>query len=171
MTEAIDAALDPDPEVRPLASELEAALAAHVNELDGEPLPAVEGLAAFDEDDALPRRALPSVARFLPGAGIAALGLAALIATGAPAPIALAALVPGVLALGRPRPAYALQLVLVLLWTLLGAGEPGVAALLGVLGAPLLLPAIDPEAIALPGAAPDSRPDRPRARSIRRSRG
>jgi serine/threonine protein kinase len=34
--------LDPDPEVRPLASELEAALAAHINELDGDPLPAIE---------------------------------------------------------------------------------------------------------------------------------
>ena len=44
MTDAIDAALDPDPELRPLASELEASLAAHVNELDGDPLPAVEGL-------------------------------------------------------------------------------------------------------------------------------
>ena len=43
LTEAIDASLDPDPELRPLASELEAALAAHVGELDGEPLPAIEG--------------------------------------------------------------------------------------------------------------------------------
>ena len=86
-----------------------------------------------------------------PAVGVAALGLAALIATGAPAPIALAALVPGVLALGRARPAYALQLALVLLWTLIGAGEPGVAALVLVLGAPLLLPAIDPDAIPLPG--------------------
>jgi hypothetical protein len=85
---------------------------------------------------------------------VAALGLAALIATGAPAPIALVALIPGVLALGRPRPAYALQLALALLWTLIGAGEPGVAALIAVLGAPLLLPAIDPDAIPLPGAAP-----------------
>ncbi len=153
MTDAIDAALESDPEVRPLASELEAALAAHLNELDGDPLPAVEGFEGV-EDAALGRRPLPGITRFLPGAGIAALGLAALIATGAPAPIALAALVPGVLALGRPRPAYALQLVLVLLWTLIGAGEPGVAALIAVLGAPLLLPAIDPDAIALPGAAP-----------------
>ena len=56
MADAIDAALDPDPELRPLASELEAALAAHVNELDGAPLPAVEGLGAFDEDGVLPRR-------------------------------------------------------------------------------------------------------------------
>ena len=154
MTETIDAALDPDPEVRPLASELEAALAAHINELDGDPLPPVEGIDGLEADGALPRRSLPGVARFLPGAGVAALGLAALIATGAPAPIVLVALIPGVLALGRPRPAYALQLALVVLWALIGAGEPGVAALILVLGAPLLAPAIDPDAIALPGAAP-----------------
>ena len=89
-----------------------------------------------------------------PGVGVAALGLAALIATGAPAPIALVALIPGALALGRPRPAFAIQLALVLLWVTIGAGEPGVAALIAVLAAPLLLPAIDPEAIALPGLAP-----------------
>jgi tRNA A-37 threonylcarbamoyl transferase component Bud32 len=151
LTEAIDAALDPDPEERPLASELESALAAHVTELDGEPLPAVVGI---DGDEWIePRRRL-ELTRFLPGAGVAALGLAALLATGAPAPIALAALIPGALALGRPRPAYALQLALVLFWLVLGAGEPGVAALVAALGAPLLLAAIDPEAIALPGLAP-----------------
>ncbi|HEY1237300.1 MAG TPA: serine/threonine-protein kinase [Solirubrobacterales bacterium] len=151
MTEAIDAALDPDPEERPLASELGGALSAHVAELDGEPLPPIAG---FDGDAFLEPRRLPELARFLPGAGIAALGLAALIATGAPAPIALAALLPGFLALGRPRPAYGLQLTLVLLWLVIGAGEPGVAALVAVLGAPLLLAAIDAEAIALPGLAP-----------------
>jgi eukaryotic-like serine/threonine-protein kinase len=153
MTDAIDAALDPDPELRPLASELEAALAAHVNELDGELLPAVEGLDGL-EDAPPARRSLPGIARFLPGVGVAALGLAALIATGAPAPIALAALIPGALATGRPRPAYALQLALVFLWVLIGAGEPGVAVLILVLGAPLLAPIIDPDAIALPGLAP-----------------
>ena len=103
MTEAIDAALDPDPEVRPLASELEAALAAHVNELDGEPLPAIEGLEGV-EDAALRRRPFPGSPDSCPAAGVAALGLVALIATGAPAPIALAALIPGVLALGAPAP-------------------------------------------------------------------
>ncbi len=41
LTDAIDAALDPDPELRPLASELEGALAAHEGELDGSRLPAV----------------------------------------------------------------------------------------------------------------------------------
>jgi tRNA A-37 threonylcarbamoyl transferase component Bud32 len=151
MTAAIDAALDPDPEERPLASELGSALAAHIAELDGEPLPAIAGI---DGEAFAGPRSRPELARFLPAAGIAALGLAALIATGAPAPIALIALAPGVLALGRPRPAYALQLSLVLLWLVLGAGEPGVAALVAVLGAPLLFAAIDPEAIALPGLAP-----------------
>jgi tRNA A-37 threonylcarbamoyl transferase component Bud32 len=151
MAAAIDAALDPDPEERPLASELGDALAAEVGELDGEPLPPVQG---FDGDAFLePRRRL-DLARFIPAIGVAALGLAALVATGAPAPIALAALAPGALALGRPRPAYALELALVLLWLLIGAGEPGAAALVAVLGAPLLLAAIDAEAIALPGLAP-----------------
>jgi hypothetical protein len=151
MTEAIDASLDPDPEVRPLASELEAALAAHVDQLDGELLPAIEGP---DGEPALERRRRPAIARFLPAAGVAALGLAALVATGAPAPIALAAAIPGVLAFGRARPAFALQLGLVLLWVTIGAGEPGVAALIALLGAPLLAPAIDPDAIVLPGTAP-----------------
>jgi len=151
MTEAIDAALDPDPEERPLASELGATLAAHVGELDGEPLPPIAGI---DGDAFLEPRRRPQLARFLPAVGIGALGLAALIATGAPVPIALAALLPGALAMGRPRPAYALQLALVFLWLVIGAGEPGVAALVLVLGAPLLLASIDPEAIALPGLAP-----------------
>ncbi len=151
MTEAVDAALDPDSDLRPLASELEAALAAHVNQLNGELLPAIEGP---DGEPARPRRRWPRFWGALPAAGIAALGLAGLIATGAPAPLALAALVPGVLALGRARPAYGLQLALVVLWATIGAGEPGVAALIAVLGAPLLIPAIDPDAIALPGAAP-----------------
>ena len=151
MTQAIDAALDPDPEERPLASELGAVLATHVSELDGDPLPPIEGI---DGDAFAEPRRRPDLLRFLPAAGVAALGLAALIPTGAPAPIALAALLPGALAFGRPRPAYALQLALVLLWLVLGAGEPGVAALVAVLGAPLLLAAIDSEAIALPGLAP-----------------
>jgi eukaryotic-like serine/threonine-protein kinase len=151
MTAAIDAALDPDPEERPLSSELASTLAAQVSELDGEPLPPIAGV---DGDAFLEPRRLPDVARFLPGVGIAALGIGALIAAGGPAPIVLAALLPGVLALGRPRPAYALQLALVLLWLLLGAREPGVAAFVAVLGALPLLSAIDPEAIALPGLAP-----------------
>jgi eukaryotic-like serine/threonine-protein kinase len=151
MTEAIDAALDPDPEERPLASELGFALSAEAGRLDGDPLPATAG---FDGDLSLEPRRRPDLGRLLPAVGVAALGLAALIATGAAAPVVLLALVPGGLALGRPRPAYALQLALVLLWILLGAHEPGVAALVAVLGALPLLSAIEPEAIPLPGLAP-----------------
>jgi tRNA A-37 threonylcarbamoyl transferase component Bud32 len=151
LSDVIDACLDPDPELRPLASELEAVLAAHANQLDGDPLPAVLGL---DWDEGPEAGRLPSLARLLPAVGVAALGLAALAATGAPAPVAAAALLPGALAAGRPRPAYALQLALVLLWLVIGAGEPGTAALVAVLGAPLLAPPIEAEAIALPGLAP-----------------
>ena len=129
LAETVDAALDPDPELRPLASELEAVLSAHVNQLEGDPLPAVEG---FDGESAPEPWRPPSLARFLPAVGVAALGVAALIATGAPAPIVLAALIPGALAAGRPRPAYALQLALVLLWVAIGAGQPGVVALIAV---------------------------------------
>jgi eukaryotic-like serine/threonine-protein kinase len=151
LCDVIDGCLDPDPEERPLASELEAVLATHVRELDGEPLPPVEGLG-WEEADA--PRARPNFARLLPALGVAALGIATLIATGAPAPVVAAALIPGVLAAGRPRPAYALQLTLAVLWLLIGAGDPGIAALVALLGAPLLLPQIEGEAIALPGLAP-----------------
>ena len=151
LTDAIDACLDPDPELRPLASELEAALCVDAHELDGDPLPAVQGLDW--EEGRAPRR-LPSLARLLSALGVAALGLAALIATGAPPPLVALALVPGALAAARTRPAYALQLALVVLWLLIGAGDPGTAALVALLGAPLLAPPIEPEAIALPGLAP-----------------
>jgi eukaryotic-like serine/threonine-protein kinase len=151
LTDAIDACLDPDPELRPLASELEAALGADAHELDGDPLPAVQGLDW--EEGRAPRR-LPSLARLLPALGVAALGLAGLIATGAPPPLVALALVPGALAGARTRPAYALQLALVVLWLLIGAGDAGTATLVAVLGTPLLAPSIQPEAIALPGLAP-----------------
>jgi hypothetical protein len=92
--------------------------------------------------------------RFLPGVGVAAIGLTALLGTGAPVPIAALALIPGVLALGRPRPAYWLQLALVFLWVLIGAGDPGVAVLVALLGALPLLPPVEDDAVALPGVAP-----------------
>jgi eukaryotic-like serine/threonine-protein kinase len=151
VTETIDACLDPDPEERPLASELEAALARHANQLDGDALPAVEGPEW--QEESLPG-SLPAVARLLPAAGVAALGLTALFGTGAPVPIAALALVPGLLAAGRPRPAYALQLALTFLWALIGAGDPGIAVLVALLGALPLLPQVEEDAIALPGLAP-----------------
>ncbi len=151
ITETIDECLDPDPESRPLASELEAALAGHVSELDGRPLPATVG---FDGEAALPVRPRPSLARVAPALGVGGLAIVALIVTGAPLPIVAAALAPMALALGRPRPALALEVALVLLWLLIGAGEPGAAVVVAVLALPLLAPAIALEAIALPGLAP-----------------
>jgi eukaryotic-like serine/threonine-protein kinase len=152
LTEAIDECLDPDPEARPLASELEALLDAHAHELDGAPLPAT---TPFEGDPAGPAaHGRSSLARIAPALGVGGLALCPLIATGAPIPIVAAALAPMALALGRPRPAFALELALVLLWLVIGAGEAGTAVLVGALAAPLLLPVIAPEAIALPGLAP-----------------
>ena len=151
LTDTIDACLDPDPEERPLASELESVLESHAKQLDGEPLPPVEG---FDRQEDSRPRSLPGLARFLPGVGVAAIGLTALLGTGAPVPIAALALIPGVLALGRPRPAYWLQLALAFLWVLIGAGDPGIAILVALLGVLPLLPPIEDDAIALPGLAP-----------------
>jgi tRNA A-37 threonylcarbamoyl transferase component Bud32 len=152
LAETIDECLDPDPEARPLASELEAVLEAHAHELDGVPLPAT---TPFEGDVTGPAaHARPSLARIAPALGVGGLALSALIATGAPIPIVAAALAPMALAFGRPRPALALELTLVLLWLVIGAGEAGAAVLVGALAAPLLLPVIAPEAIALPGLAP-----------------
>jgi tRNA A-37 threonylcarbamoyl transferase component Bud32 len=152
LAETIDECLDPDPEARPLASELEAVLEAHAPELDGAPLPAT---TPFEGDVTGPAaHARPSLARIAPALGVGGLALSALIATGAPIPIVAAALAPMALAFGRPRPALALELTLVLLWLVIGAGEAGTAVLVGALAAPLLLPVIAPEAIALPGLAP-----------------
>jgi eukaryotic-like serine/threonine-protein kinase len=151
LTETIDAALDPDPELRPLASELEAGLSVHVRELTGERLPPV--LRPREEAEG-PRFGRMPVARMLTAIGAGSLALAALIASGAPAPVLLAAPLVGLLALGRPQPAIGLGLGVTVAWLLIGAGEPGAALVAAVLGLPLLAPAIAPGAAALPGLAP-----------------
>ncbi|MGH2956896.1 MAG: serine/threonine-protein kinase, partial [Solirubrobacterales bacterium] len=104
LTETIDACLDPDPERRPLASELEAALNAHAPQLDGAPLPPVEGPG---EEGPPLRRPLP-LARLAPALGIGALTAVGLIASAAPAVLLAGALLAGALALARPRPALAI---------------------------------------------------------------
>jgi eukaryotic-like serine/threonine-protein kinase len=151
LTEAIDAALDPDPEQRPLASELEAALSAHARELTGERLPPV--LRPREEDERPRLRRWP-LARILTAVGSGELALIALIASGAPAPLLLVAPLVGVLALARPQPAIGLGLGVTVAWLLLGAGEPGAAVVVIVLGLPLLAPVIVPAAAPLPGLAP-----------------
>ena len=169
MTETIDAALDPDPEERPLASELGAVLAAHVAELDGEPLPPIAGIDgdAFLEPRRRPGpRPLPSRRRRRRtrprgpdrdrGAGADRRW-----------PRWHRARSP----LGRPRPAYALQLALVLLWLVIGAGEPGVAAMVAVLGRSAASGRDRSGGDRPAGPRADPRPRRTRARSIRPSPG
>jgi eukaryotic-like serine/threonine-protein kinase len=151
LTETIDAALDPDPEQRPLASELEAGLSVHVRELTGERLPPV--LRPREEAEGLRFRRSPP-ARILTALGVGGLAFAALIASGAPAPVILAAPLVGGLALARPRPALGLALGITVAWLLLGAGEPGSALLAIVLALPLLAPVVAPGAAPLPGLAP-----------------
>ncbi len=151
LTETIDSALDPDPELRPLASELEAGLSVHARELTGERLPPV--LRPREEQEG-PRIRRQPPARILTAAGVAALVLAVLIASGAPAPVLFAAPLVGILALGRPQPALGLGLGVTVAWLLIGAGEPGAALLAIVLGLPLLAPVIAPAAAPLPGIAP-----------------
>jgi eukaryotic-like serine/threonine-protein kinase len=151
LSDTIDAALDPDPERRPLASELEAGLRAHARGLAGERLPPV--LRPREEAELLRLRRSPP-ARVLTALGVGALTLAALIASGAPAPVILAAPLAGVLALARPQPALGLGLGVTVAWLLIGAGEPGAALVAIVLALPLLAPMIAPGATPLPGLAP-----------------
>ena len=150
LTETIDACLDPDPELRPLASELEAALNAHAPRLDGTSLPPVEGPA----EERPPRRRPLPLARLAPALGIAILVAVGLGASGAPVILLAGAALAGVLALGRPRPALAIGIAITIAWLLIGAGEPGSALLLAFLAVPMLLPIGDPRAAPLPALAP-----------------
>jgi hypothetical protein len=157
MADTIDAALDPDPELRPLASELEVVLAAHLHELDGAPLPAVLRPAEERPWEGWS----PSAAwlgRIAPGVSVGLLTLLALLVLGGAAGVALlAAPLAGLVALGRPRVGLALGALATVAWLAIGAGEPGSATLVALLVSPLLLiplPPGDDRAIALPGLAP-----------------
>ncbi len=155
---AIDAGLDPDPELRPLASELGAAQAAQAAQLDYEPLPPVLRPDAFADEQlgAFGGRTATALLRLAPGAGMGLLAVGALIAAGAPAAIiAATAAAAGTVAMARPRPALAISAGATIAWLLVGAAEPGAALLAALLFAPLLLarPVIG-AALPLPGAAP-----------------
>ena len=152
LTETIDAALDSDPELRPLASELEGVLAADASDLDRSRLPAV--LRPSDPEP--PRRGVADLTRIGSAAAIALVTLVALaLLGGAPAPILLAAPVAGVLALVRPRFAFAAATTVVAAWFAFGAGEPGAGLAGALLAAPLIaLPREGERALALPAAAP-----------------
>jgi serine/threonine-protein kinase len=152
LSETIDAALDMDPELRPLASELESALGAHDRELDGAKLPPVLRPA----DDAPPvKRALRAPRSLAPAGGVAALTVAALGVAGAPVLGAAAALLAGVAAIACPRAGLAVGAVALVTWLLIGASQPGAALLAAVMIAPLLLVRVGAGAgVSLPGLAP-----------------
>jgi predicted Ser/Thr protein kinase len=156
LTETIDACLDPDPESRPLVSELEAVLTGHERELGGEPLPAISDLDP-DGDEPEHRWSRPALApqRLAPALAVAAMALAALIATGgAPVPVLLVAPLAGLLALARPRPALLMATIATVTWVWAGADEPGAAVLIAAVVFPLLLPMVNPRAAPLPALAP-----------------
>jgi eukaryotic-like serine/threonine-protein kinase len=151
VTAALDAALDPDPELRPLASELEAVLASHNRDLDGSSLPAV----LHPGQETAPRERLAAIGRFAPPLSVAALALVACLVAGAPGLALLAAPVAGLIAVARPRLGLGVASLTVFAWLLIGAGEPGAALAVALLAAPLvLIPAGSGEAVALPALAP-----------------
>ena len=154
MTDAIDAALDPDPELRPLASELEGVLNAEGGDLERSRLPAV--LRPADPEPARRRARLLAWPRLASGASIALLAFLVLLLLGnAPGPVLVAAPLSGVLALARPRVAFAVATVASVAWLWIGAGEPGSAVVVAMLAAPLIaVPFRSERALALPGAAP-----------------
>jgi eukaryotic-like serine/threonine-protein kinase len=153
MTASIDDCLDPDPEVRPLASELEAVLSAHASGLDGTTLPPIEAPPGELQAEVPHSHRIP-VARIVPAAAVAALTATPLLGTGAPAILLWTVVLIAAIALARPRPALALGAALVVPWLWLGADEPGSALVAAVLVAPMLIPIGTPAAAPLPAAAP-----------------
>ena len=157
LADVIDSCLDPDPELRPLASELEAVLFAHARELTDVPLPAVLRPSELD-----PQRAARGVPAGLPRVAAAfsvavLVGVAMTLAAGSQGPgfALLAAPLAGVLALGRPKAAFAVGVGLTVAWLAFGAGQPGAALVAAALCAPLaFLPTGAAPTVALPGAAP-----------------
>ncbi|MBM3667478.1 MAG: serine/threonine protein kinase, partial [Actinobacteria bacterium] len=155
VTDAIDSALDTDPELRPLASELEGALAATEGEMEGTALPPVLRPSDPEIGPGRPRDAVEALARFAPAASILVLTMVALLVAGAPGPVLLAAPLAGLIAVARPRPGLATGAAATVGWTALGAGEPGAALVAALLVAPLfLVPAESRSLLALPGLAP-----------------
>lgn len=154
ITDAIDAALDPEPELRPLASELEAALGTLCAELDQAALPPV--LRPGDPEQLhAAARAPRALARLAPAASILALSVIGLIAAGAPASLLLLTPAAALVAVLRPRLGFALAVAGTAAWLALGAGEPGAALTVALLAAPLaLLPAAAGNWVALPALAP-----------------
>jgi hypothetical protein len=153
VTDAIDAGLDPDPERRPLASELEAALARSQRDLGQERLPPV--LRPSDPEPDLSVLAGGAVRRFAPAASVGVLAVVALLIAGAHPSLLAVAPLAGLIAIARPRAALAVAVLATSAWLAIGADEPGAALVVALLSAPLLaIPAGTGAGVALPGLAP-----------------
>lgn len=155
LTETIDCCLDPDPELRPLASELEAMLRAVARQLDDSRLPPVSA-PELPEERAVPRRLLPERLAAA-GAAAAAVLTATVMLWSSSSPLAALLVASSVflLALRRPRAALLFATAASIGWLAVGAGQPGAALVAATMCAPLLvLSSRSTAAFALPAAAP-----------------
>lgn len=155
----IDACLDPDPEARPLASELEEVLDRHSRSLSGAALPALEAPGERAGRTAL-RTAGIAGRLDLPRIGCAALTgaapLALPLALGGPVlPLLALGVLSLLVALARPRAAFAIAVTGSAFWLVLAAGAPGAAVCLVLLSLPIILAPYEPgPALPLPVLAP-----------------
>ena len=161
LTAEIDACLDPDPEERPLVSEVERLLAELASSLSGSPLPAPAELDGSRPDRTsqkfslgrlegvdLPRIAGAALIALLP------LSLPSMLGGHLPAMVALSAL-SFLLALARPRAAFAVAVCGSAFWLVLSAQASGAALCLVLLSLPILLAPYEPgPGLGLPTLAP-----------------
>jgi hypothetical protein len=154
VVETIDRCLEGDPELRPLASELEAELDAAVPGLDDGPLPPLS-VPEPSEERADPLRPLPEMLASLGALAASTLAGTAIAWSGGSLvalPVAVAVFL---LALRRPRAALLFAAAATAGWLATGGGWPGAALVAAVLCAPLLLlPPRSSAAFSLPAAAP-----------------
>lgn len=157
----IDACLDPDPEERPLVSEVERLLAGLASSLSGSPLPAPAELDGSRPDRTsqkfnlgrlegvdLPRIAGAALIALLP------LSLPSMLGGHLPAMVALSAL-SFLLALARPRAAFAVAVCGSAFWLVLSAQASGAALCLVLLSLPILFAPYEPgPGLGLPTLAP-----------------
>jgi hypothetical protein len=151
LIDAVDACLDPDPERRPLVSELQRAMEASGPLLGGERLP--PPIAPPEGDGALRPAGRPWL-RVIAAVAVSLLCLAVLLWSGSPGAALFLSPLAGALALVRPRLAFMVAAAGCSLWLAVGAGEQGAALVVAVLSAPLGIPVGSGRGVALPALAP-----------------
>lgn len=157
----IDASLDPDPEERPLVSQLEHTLGDVTSSLSGAPLPAPAELDGSRPERTVRRFRVDRLGGFnLPLIGGAALisllpvSLPLMLGGNLPAMVALAVLA-FFLALARPRAAFAVAVCGSAFWLVLSAHAPGAVLCLVLFSLPIILAPYEPgPGLGLPTLAP-----------------